>query len=122
MKCEGRVAVVTGAAGAGMGRSIALTLAREGAAVLVDYRTSEAAARAIVDHIESRGGRAMAVQADIFEPEGCRVVVDKRSNVSGGSTSVWSAPAGAGTPSRLQSSIPPPLWKTCITSWRRSTT
>ena len=35
MTCEGRVAIVTGAAGGGMGRSIALTLAREGAAVPV---------------------------------------------------------------------------------------
>lgn len=74
MTCEGRVAVVTGAAGAGMGRSIALTLAREGAAVLVNYRTSEAQARAIVDHIEGRGGSAAAVQADVFEPEGCKAV------------------------------------------------
>jgi NAD(P)-dependent dehydrogenase (short-subunit alcohol dehydrogenase family) len=35
---QGKVAVVTGAAGSGMGRSIALTLAREGAAVVVNYR------------------------------------------------------------------------------------
>ena len=77
MTCEGRVAVVTGAAGAGMGRSIALTLAREGAAVLVNYRTSDAPARAIVDHIEGRGGRAAAVQADVFEPDGCKAVVDE---------------------------------------------
>lgn len=76
MTCEGRVAVVTGAAGTGMGRSIALTLAREGASVLVNYRTSEPQARAIVDHIEGRGGRAMAVQADVFGAEGCRAVVD----------------------------------------------
>lgn len=76
MSCEGRVAVVTGAAGNGMGRSIALTLAREGAAVLVNYRTSEGPAQTIVDHIESRGGRAAAVPADVFEPEGCRAVID----------------------------------------------
>lgn len=74
--CEGRVAIVTGSAGGGMGRSIALTLAREGADVVINYRTSEASARAIVSHIESRGGTAIAVQADVFEVEGCEKLVD----------------------------------------------
>ena len=60
-----RVAVVTGAAGKGMGRSIALTLAREGAGVVVNYRTSEAEARAIAEHIRSRGGQALPVKADV---------------------------------------------------------
>ena len=47
MKCRGRVAVVTGAAGQGMGRSIALTLAREGARVVVNYRSSQESAQDI---------------------------------------------------------------------------
>ena len=76
MRCEGRVAIVTGAAGKGMGRSIALTLAREGAPVVVNYRTSEESAKAIVGQIESRGGRAIAAQGDVFQVEGCRKLVD----------------------------------------------
>ena len=84
MTCEGRVAVVTGSAGSGMGRSIALTLAREGAAAIVNYRTSEGRARAIVEHIEGRGARAMAVQADVFEAQGCRTVVDRAVECFGG--------------------------------------
>ena len=76
MTCEGKVAVVTGAAGSGMGRSIALTLAREGAQVVVNYRTSEESAKAIVDHIGGRGGRAIAIQADVFEADGCKRLVD----------------------------------------------
>jgi len=76
MACEGKVAMVTGAAGSGMGRSIALTLAREGAKVAVNYRTSQASAVAIVDYIESQGGNAIAIQADIFEAEGCKKLVD----------------------------------------------
>ena len=77
MLCEDKVAVVTGAAGKGMGRSIALTLAREGAKVVVNYHTSEEEARAIVGHIVSSGSDAIAVQADIFEAEGCKELIDR---------------------------------------------
>jgi 3-oxoacyl-[acyl-carrier protein] reductase len=76
MKCEGRVAIVTGAAGNGMGRSIALTLAREGAKTIVNYRKSEKSAKAIVDHIQTRKGDAIAVQADVFRREGCKKLMD----------------------------------------------
>ena len=55
MTCKDKVAIVTGAAGNGMGRSIALTLAREGAKVVINYLTSEDSAEAIVRHIESQG-------------------------------------------------------------------
>jgi 3-oxoacyl-[acyl-carrier protein] reductase len=40
MICQDKIVIVTGAAGKGMGRSIALILAREGAAVVVNYLTS----------------------------------------------------------------------------------
>ncbi len=76
MNCKDKVAIVTGAAGNGMGRSIALTLAREGAAVVVNYRTSADSASAIVDHIRTRGGRALAVEADVFTLKGCKKLVD----------------------------------------------
>ena len=76
MKAEDRVAVVSGAAGDGMGRSIALTLARQGAKVVVNYRTSKEHAEAVVDYIQLTGGSAFAVQADIFKPEGCRDLVN----------------------------------------------
>ena len=76
MTCRDKVAVVTGAAGAGMGRSIALTLARKGAAVVVNYRTSERSAGEIVAHIEHRGGRAIAVQADVYNAVGCAHLVE----------------------------------------------
>ena len=77
MSCRGRVAVVTGAAGQGMGRSIALTLAREGARVAVNYRRSRERALAVVQHIVARGGEALAVQADVFEAKGCRALVEQ---------------------------------------------
>jgi NAD(P)-dependent dehydrogenase (short-subunit alcohol dehydrogenase family) len=76
MNCKNKVAVVTGATGHGMGRSIALTLAREGAQVVVNYRTNAESAQAIVDHIESRGAAAMAIQADVFAADDCKKLVD----------------------------------------------
>jgi NAD(P)-dependent dehydrogenase (short-subunit alcohol dehydrogenase family) len=76
MTCKGKVAIVTGAAGKGMGRSIALTLAREGAKVVVNYRTSEDMAKRIVDHITGRGGEAIAVPADVTRADGCKKLVD----------------------------------------------
>ena len=59
-----------------MGRSIALTLARKGAKVVVNYNTSQASAQAIVDYIRQAGGEAIPVQADIFSQDGCASLVD----------------------------------------------
>jgi 3-oxoacyl-[acyl-carrier protein] reductase len=73
---RGRTAIVTGAAGSGMGRSIALTLAREGAKVVVNYLTSQASAAGIVRHIESQGGTAIACQADVTQQDQCQTLVD----------------------------------------------
>lgn len=75
MLCKGKVAIVTGAAGKGMGRSIALTLAREGAKVTVNYRQSDKAAREIVDYIRKNGGEAIAVRADISDYTECEGLV-----------------------------------------------
>ena len=72
MKLKDKVALVTGSAGSGMGRSIALTLAREGAKVAINYRTSKDEAQAIVNHIESRAGNATAIEADVFNADDCK--------------------------------------------------
>lgn len=76
MRCKDKVAIITGAAGSGMGRSTALTLAREEAKVVVNYRTSKESAKAIADYIEDHGGDAIAVQADVFEADGCKKLVE----------------------------------------------
>lgn len=61
---DGQVALVTGAAKR-IGRSIALRLAAEGAAVAVNYGTSKAEAQAVVAEIRAAGERAIEIQADV---------------------------------------------------------
>jgi NAD(P)-dependent dehydrogenase (short-subunit alcohol dehydrogenase family) len=61
---EGQVALVTGAAKR-IGRSIALRLGSDGAAIAVNYHTSAAEAKSLVSEIESVGCRGVAIQADV---------------------------------------------------------
>ncbi|PZR60247.1 MAG: 3-oxoacyl-[acyl-carrier-protein] reductase [Chloroflexi bacterium] len=71
----GRTALVTGAS-RGLGRGIALALARQGADVAVNYRGRAAAAAAVVGEIEALGRRAIAVQGDTSAGrESCEAIV-----------------------------------------------
>ena len=67
MRLEGQVAIVTGA-GQGIGREIALTLAGEGAAVVVNDVNIESAGQ-VAGEIKSQGGRARPVKADVSNGE-----------------------------------------------------
>lgn len=67
-KLDGKVAVVTGAS-KGIGASIAKHLAGEGASVVVNYSSSREGADRVVSEIKSKGGRAVAVQANLSKPE-----------------------------------------------------
>ncbi|WP_448658657.1 glucose 1-dehydrogenase [Sphingomonas sp. CJ99] len=65
-KLSDKVAIVTGAS-KGIGAAIARALAAEGAAVVVNYASSREGADATVAAIESAGGRAIAVKADVAD-------------------------------------------------------
>ncbi len=66
MSFEGKTAVVTGAS-RGIGRAVALELARRGARVVVNYNRSPDAAAEVVAAVEAAGGLGRAIQADVSE-------------------------------------------------------
>jgi 3-oxoacyl-[acyl-carrier protein] reductase len=70
----GQVAIVTGAS-RGIGRSIAIALARAGAHVVVNYRSSRDAAEEVVREIRALGSRAIAVRADVTVPADVEALV-----------------------------------------------
>lgn len=76
MELNGQVALVTGAS-RGIGRAAALHLARDGAAVVVNFRQQAEAAAALVAEIEAFGGTAVAWQADVADAAACSRMVEE---------------------------------------------
>ena len=79
---SGKNALVTGAS-RGLGRAIAGRLARDGAAVAVNYRQHAAEAESLVEAIRSRGGKAIAIQANVGDASQVRSMVERASRELG---------------------------------------
>jgi glucose 1-dehydrogenase len=75
LRLRDKVAIVTGSS-SGIGEAIAKVFAREGASVVIDYQGNPRRARDVVESIESRGGRAIAVGADVAKEQDVEKLVD----------------------------------------------
>jgi glucose 1-dehydrogenase len=78
-----RRALVTGAA-TGIGRATAIRLAAEGAAVVVNYIGNRGPADAVVREIDTAGGRALAVEADVSDEEQVGAMFERARGELGG--------------------------------------
>src|SRR5262245_48241725 len=79
---KGRAALVTGSS-RGIGRAIAERLAANGAAVIINYTRQAKPAQEIVKSIIDKGGKAVAIQADIAKPAEVKRLFDEAEKAVG---------------------------------------
>ncbi len=99
MKLEGKKAVVTGGS-RGIGKAIALMFAKEGADVLVNYHSNDAAAKETVAEIEKLGRKGVAVAADVADYTSAQNMIDECVKQLGG-IDILVNNAGVSKPSML---------------------
>ena len=83
MSIDGKIALVTGGS-RGIGRAIALRLAKEGTKVAINYKANQEAAHWVVDAVAEMGGEAMAVAADVSQSADVEVMVKQVVDSWGG--------------------------------------
>ena len=99
MKLKGKKAIVTGGS-RGIGKAIALMYAKEGADVLVNYHSNDAAAKQTVAEIEKLGRKGVAVAADVADYKSAQDMVEECVKQLGGVDIVVNN-AGVSKPSML---------------------
>ncbi len=82
MHLDGKVTIVTGAS-RGIGRSVAIELAKLGAKVVINYAGNEAAAEEVKNIIVAAGGQAIVVKADVGNIEAVDAMVKETINTFG---------------------------------------
>ncbi|MFP3728510.1 SDR family NAD(P)-dependent oxidoreductase [Priestia filamentosa] len=79
---KGKTAIITGSS-RGVGREIALTLAKEGANIVLHYNRNAENAIEIADLINQNYSKCVAVQADLAHEEGCKKIIQKGKEAFG---------------------------------------
>ncbi len=97
VQLQGRTALITGGT-RGIGRAIALTFARAGARVVVNYARNDKAARDTLAAIEADGGQAVLLKGNASHLEGGQALVRKAIEAFGDSRSWSTMPASVTTP------------------------
>src|SRR5580765_4129362 len=97
---QNKTALVTGAS-RGIGRATAAALARAGAHVLVHYGRSAHEAESLVSEIQTNGGRANAISADLGTPNGAALVAKQVRSIVGDRLDVLVLNAGIGKAARI---------------------
>jgi 3-oxoacyl-[acyl-carrier protein] reductase len=82
MHLDGKVTIITGAS-RGIGRSVAIELAKAGAKVVINYAGNEAAAEEVENIIVTAGGQAITMQADVSNTEAVDAMIKKTIDVFG---------------------------------------
>jgi NAD(P)-dependent dehydrogenase (short-subunit alcohol dehydrogenase family) len=100
MTLQGKTALVTGAS-RGIGRSTASALAEVGAHVLVHYGRSAQEAESLVSEIQTKGGRANAISADLGIPDGAALLAKQVRSIVGDRLDVLVLNAGISKAARI---------------------
>ncbi len=87
MRFKDKLAIVTGG-GRDIGRSISLRLAAEGAKVVINYRSDEAAAQETLAAVEAAGGTALLHRADVTRPDEVAGLIAAAAACGGGTIDV----------------------------------
>jgi 3-oxoacyl-[acyl-carrier protein] reductase len=98
---EGEIALVTGSAGNGIGRATALTLAHQGADIIVNTRQSIDAAQEVVEQIIEMDRKAIVCKADITSENDIKKMVHEAQSKLGSPTIAVIGPGGKWTPTAL---------------------
>lgn len=100
-RLHGKTALVTGGS-RGIGRAAVLSLAREGAQVIIHYGKAKEEAESIATQIVANGGRAQAVGADLGSSEGPHDLARKVRAIIGDRLDILVANAGISIPASIE--------------------
>ena len=106
---KGKVAIVTGGA-RDIGRAVVLKLAECGASVVINYYSSADRAKALVGEVTGRGGKAIAVRANVSKPEEARRLVDETRSAFGEKVHILVNNAGGLVARKTMSEMDETFW------------